>query len=150
MKEELLAIIFRNILRRLGLIVVVCLLITNPLEAISSNTSSFDSSHMQVIELIKLNVSSRNKEAWLKAEKLTWEPWLSKQSGFLGRQLFWDKQKEEAMLLINWETRSKWKAIPKEEIEQIQQLFVDFARRETGFEKGNPFPINYSGELLPQ
>ena len=48
-----------------------------------------------VIEELRLKVPSDLKSVWLNAEKEIWEPWLSSQDGFLGRQLFWDKEKEE-------------------------------------------------------
>ena len=44
-----------------------------------------------VIEELRLKVPADGKAAWLNAEKEIWEPWLSSQDGFLGRQLFWDK-----------------------------------------------------------
>ena len=52
-----------------------------------------------VIEELRLKVPADKKSAWLKAEKEIWEPWLSSQDGFLGRQLFWDKEREEALIL---------------------------------------------------
>ena len=55
-----------------------------------------------VIEELRLKVPADIKAAWLDAEKEIWEPWLSSQDGFLGRQLFWDKKKEEALILVNW------------------------------------------------
>ena len=41
-----------------------------------------------VIEELRLKVPADVKAAWLNAEKEIWEPWLSSQDGFLGRQLF--------------------------------------------------------------
>ena len=40
-----------------------------------------------VIEELRLKVPADVKAAWLNAEKEVWEPWLSSQDGFLGRQL---------------------------------------------------------------
>ena len=54
-----------------------------------------------IIEELRLKVPANAKAAWLNAEKEIWEPWLSSQEGFLGRQLFWDKEKEEALILVN-------------------------------------------------
>ena len=62
-----------------------------------------------VIEELRLKVPADVKEVWLNAEKEIWEPWLSSQDGFLGRQLFWDKEKEEALILVNWENKKLWK-----------------------------------------
>ena len=49
-----------------------------------------------VTEELRLKVPSEFKDVWLKTEKKVWEPWLAIQDGFLGRQIFWDKEKEEA------------------------------------------------------
>ena len=43
-----------------------------------------------VIEELRLKVPATSKVTWLNAEKEIWDPWLSSQEGFLGRQLFWD------------------------------------------------------------
>ena len=47
-----------------------------------------------IIEELRLKVPSDFKEVWLRAEKEIWEPWLSNQEGFSGRQLFWTKKKK--------------------------------------------------------
>ena len=78
-----------------------------------------------VIEELRLKVSADVKSAWLNAEKEIWEPWLSSQDGFLGRQLFWDKEKEEALILVNWKSKKLWKSIPMSEVNVVQQKFED-------------------------
>ena len=103
-----------------------------------------------VVEHLKLDVPKRFKNAWLKAEEGSWEPWLLKQDGFLGRQLFWDPKVEEATLLIGWESKSVWKNISQKEINLVQQDFETIAREETGEINGNPFPLIFEGELNPE
>ena len=103
-----------------------------------------------VVEHLKLDVPKRFKNAWLKAEAGSWEPWLLKQDGFLGRQLFWDPKVEEATLLIGWESRAVWKSISQTEINLVQQDFEKIARKETGETSGNPFPLIFEGELNPE
>ena len=103
-----------------------------------------------IVEHLKLDVPKKYKHAWLKAEKGSWEPWLFKQNGFLGRQLFWDPKVEEATLLIGWESRAVWKNISQTEINLVQQDFEKIAREETGKTTGNPFPLIYEGELNPE
>ena len=103
-----------------------------------------------VVEHLKLDVPKEFKNAWLKAEEGSWEPWLLKQDGFLGRQLFWDPKVEEATLLIGWESRAVWKNISQTEINQVQKDFEKIARKETGEMSGNPFPLLFEGELHPQ
>ena len=103
-----------------------------------------------IVEHLKLDVPKKFKNAWLKAEEESWEPWLLKQDGFLGRQLFWDPKEEEATLLIGWESRAIWKNISQTEINLVQQDFEKIARKETGEESGNPFPLIFEGELNPE
>ncbi len=103
-----------------------------------------------IVEHLKLDVPKKFKHAWLKAEEESWEPWLLKQDGFLGRQLFWDPKAEEATLLIGWESREVWKNISQQEINLVQQDFEKVARKETGETSENPFPLVFEGELNPE
>ena len=103
-----------------------------------------------IVEHLKLDVPKKYRNAWLKAEEASWEPWLLKQDGFLGRQLFWDPKGEEATLLIGWESRSVWKNISQSEINLVQLDFEKIAREEIGQTSGNPFPLIYEGELNPE
>jgi len=103
-----------------------------------------------VVEHLRLDVPKKFKNAWLKAEEGSWEPWLLKQDGFLGRQLFWDPKVEEATLLIGWESRAVWKNIAQSEINPVQQDFEKIARKETGETNGNPYPLIFEGELNPE
>ena len=102
-----------------------------------------------VVEHLKLDVPKKYRNAWLKAEEGSWEPWLRKQDGFMGRQLFWDPKGEEATLLIGWESRAVWKNISQSEINLVQLDFEKIAREEIGQSSGNPFPLIYEGELKP-
>ena len=103
-----------------------------------------------VIEHLRLHVDTQDREAWRASEKQSWEQWLSKKNGFLGRQLFWDPLREEATLLITWASYSQWKDIPQGEIDAVQERFEKLARENTGRKVGNPFPLIYEGELIPQ
>ncbi len=103
-----------------------------------------------VIEVLRLKVPSSYRKAWLNAEQATWGPWLSKQNGFLGRDLFWDSKNEEATLMIRWASRKDWKSISQFELDDLQERFETSARNETGLLKGNPFPLQFQGEFLPQ
>tara|TARA_Y100001968_G_scaffold154190_1_gene140847 strand:- start:1145 stop:1600 length:456 start_codon:yes stop_codon:yes gene_type:complete len=103
-----------------------------------------------IVEHLKLDVPKKFKRAWLEAEEGSWEPWLLKQDGFLGRQLFWDPKVEEATLLIGWQSRAIWKNISQSEINLVQDEFEKIARKKTGETYGNPFPLIYEGELNPE
>lgn len=103
-----------------------------------------------VVEHLRVKVPADAVEAWRQAERGSWEPWLERQSGFLDRQLLWDPEREEGTLLIHWRSGDDWKAIPEAEIERVQQRFEQLAQQLTGSQQGNPFPLLFEGELLPQ
>ena len=102
-----------------------------------------------VIEELRLKVPADSKAVWLNAEKEIWDPWLSSQDGFLGRQLFWDKEKEEALILVNWKSKKLWKSIPMSEINVIQGKFEDNVKTALNVIK-NPFELIFEGELDKQ
>ena len=102
-----------------------------------------------VIEELRLKVPANAKAVWLNAEKEIWDPWLSSKDGFMGRQLFWDKEKEEALILVNWKSKKLWKSIPISEVNIIQKEFEDKVRTALDV-KENPFKLIYEGELDKQ
>ena len=102
-----------------------------------------------IIEELRLKVPSKFKEVWLKSEKQVWDPWLSIQDGFLGRQLFWDKEKEEALILVSWRSKKLWKSIPMSEVILVQEKFEDNVKTALNVRE-NPFKLIYEGELDKQ
>ena len=102
-----------------------------------------------VTEELRLKVPAVAKAAWLNAEREIWDPWLSSQDGFLGRQLYWDKEKEEALILVNWKSKKLWKSIPMSEVNIIQGKFENNVKKALNVSK-NPFELIYEGELDKQ
>ena len=93
-------------------LVLICIVVLN-FQSDFPNLHALSMENYQgeiVIEELRLKVPAASKAAWLNAEKEIWEPWLSSQDGFLGRQLFWDKEKEEALILVNWKSKNYGKA----------------------------------------
>ena len=102
-----------------------------------------------VTEELRVKVPADLKSAWLNAEKQIWDPWLSSQDGFLGRQLFWDKEKEEALILVTWKSKKLWKSIQMSEVNMVQGKFEDNVKTALNISK-NPFELIYEGELDKQ
>ena len=102
-----------------------------------------------VTEELRLKVPAVAKAAWLNAEKEIWDPWLSSQDGFLGRQLYWDKEKEEALILVNWKSKKLWKSIPMSEVNIVQKKFEENVKTALNVNE-NPFELTYEGELDQQ
>ena len=102
-----------------------------------------------ITEELRLTVPADLKETWLEAEKNIWEPWLSSQNGFLGRQIFWDKENEEALILVKWKNRDFWKNISIKEVNKIQERFEKEVQSSLNL-SSNPFKLIYEGELHEQ
>ncbi len=102
-----------------------------------------------VTEELRLKVPSDFKEVWLENEKKVWEPWLTTQDGFLGRQIFWDKEREEALILVNWKNKNLWKSISTKEVNEIQKKFEENVQISLNVDT-NPFELIYEGELVKQ
>ena len=113
------------------------------------NALPMDKNRELVTEELRLEIPSEFKDAWLKAEKEVWEPWLSIQDGYLGRQIFWDKEKEEALILVNWKNKKLWKRISITEVNEIQEKFEENVKTALNLNE-NPFKIIYEGELVEQ
>jgi len=131
---------------------VLCLamlLAGHPDVAIAATDQPGGQLEVVVVEHLRIKVPADGRQAWLEAEQGSWEPWLQKQDGFLGRELLWDSAREEGTLLIRWASREQWKAIPEAEVEAVQARFEELAREATGQRQGNPFPLVFEGELIP-
>ena len=102
-----------------------------------------------VTEELRLKIPAEFKKIWLDAEKNIWEPWLANQEGYLGRQIFWDKEKEEALILVTWENKKLWKSISIKEVNEIQEKFEENVKTALNVSK-NPFELIYEGELVKQ
>ena len=102
-----------------------------------------------VTEELRLEIPAKFKEVWLKAEKEVWESWLSMQDGYLGRKIFWDKENEEALILVNWKNKKLWKSLSMKEVNEIQEKFEEKVKTSLNL-KVNPFKLIYEGELVEQ
>lgn len=101
-----------------------------------------------VVEHLRLQVPAEAKAAWIEAELQTWDPWLRRQKGFLGREVLWDQHRHEGVLLIHWANRQDWHAIPKATVAAIQDEFEAVAKQILSLppHSDNPFPLVYAGE----
>tara|TARA_B100000212_G_scaffold247605_1_gene189199 strand:- start:65 stop:502 length:438 start_codon:yes stop_codon:yes gene_type:complete len=139
--------LFKNLIRMFfALLLLLIVFYSN-----SSNAFDFPMNKIDeiIIEELRLNVPNKYKETWIKAEQEIWEPWLLKQDGFLGRQIFYDQKKGEALLLVKWKNRNLWKNISDEEVNNIQKIYEETVIGSLGVET-NPFEFIYEGELFEQ
>ena len=93
------------------------------------------------VEMLRLAVPAGLRDAWLKAEAEVWKPWLEQQPAYLGRDLYWDPQQEQAQVLIRWRSQQEWKAITEEEVAAVQARFVAATNKATGRDDKDPVPL---------
>jgi uncharacterized protein (TIGR03792 family) len=108
-----------------------------------------DGWQVAIVEHLRLQVPADARQAWIEAELQTWDPWLRQQQGFLGREVLWDKDRQEGVLLIHWANRQDWKSIPTADVATIQESFESAAKQILTLppHSDNPFPLVYSGEI---
>ena len=151
MKKYLRAILVKRVFQFSALMLASLVLILVNLEDVHAAMPSAPiDANQTIIEHLRLHVDREDRQAWLEAERGSWGKWLTNKSGFLERKLYWDPLREEATLMIAWASYSQWKAIPQGEIEAVQERFEALARQGTGRASGNPLPLVYEGELIPQ
>ena len=133
------------------IVLFICLfvfLFQNSFQIINAQTME-NYQNESIIEELRLKVPLKFKEVWLNAEKQVWDPWLAIQEGFLGRQIFWDKEREEALILVIWKSKKLWKSIPMSEVNEVQKEFEDNVKVALNVQE-NPFELIYEGELDKQ
>ena len=138
----------KNLIKNFFLLILISIIInqSNFTDALAFPMNKLNGN---IVEELRLSVPLKYKESWLKAEEEVWEPWLLKQDGFLGRQIFYNRKTEEALLLVKWESRNLWKNISNEEVNKMQKIYEETVTSDLEVET-NPFKFIYEGELFEQ
>ena len=137
----------KNIIKKVFVLLLV--FIISQLNVSNAFALQMNKLNENIVEELRLSVPLKYKETWLKAEEEVWEPWLSKQDGFLGRQIFYNQKTGEALLLVKWKNRNLWKNISDEEVNKMQKIYETTVTSSLGVET-NPFKFIYEGELFEQ
>ena len=138
---------FKNLIKKVFVLLLVFIIFQ--LNVSNAFALQMNKSNENIVEELRLSVPLEYKETWLKAEEEVWEPWLSKQDGFLGRQIFYNQKTGEALLLVKWKNRNLWKNISDEEVDKMQKIYEENVTSSLGV-KTNPFEFIYEGELFEQ
>ncbi len=137
----------KNLIKKVFVLLLV--FIISQLNVSNAFAHQMNKLNENIVEELRLSVPLKYKEIWLKAEEEVWEPWLSKQDGFLGRQIFYNQKTGEALLLVKWKNRNLWKNISDEEVNKMQKIYEETVASSLGVET-NPFKFIYEGELFEQ
>jgi len=100
------------------------------------------------VEMLRLAVPASLRDVWLSAEAKVWKPWLEQQPAYLGRDLYWDPQREEGHVLIRWHSRQEWQAISEAEVAPVQARFVAAINQATGGNDEDPIPLTFASQGL--
>ena len=78
-----------------------------------------------MIEWLKARVPIDLKSRYLQLDAEIWTPVLAQCPGFLGKQV-WTSPEDptEVVLVMQWASRSQWKAIPIDLLRETEQQFV--------------------------
>ena len=138
--------LFKNLIRTFFILLLIIVFYSNSAYAFDLPMNKIDEN---IVEELRLSVPNKYKETWIKAEQEIWEPWLSKQDGFLGRQIFYNQKAGEALSLVKWKNRNLWKNISDDEVNRMQKIYEETVTSALGVET-NPFQFIYEGELFEQ
>jgi uncharacterized protein (TIGR03792 family) len=77
-----------------------------------------------VIEWLKFRVSPESREKFIQKDGEIWTATLAKYTGFLGKEVWINPSvPEELAIVIRWQTREDWKAVPKDVLDETERQF---------------------------
>lgn len=78
-----------------------------------------------IIEWLKFRVSVESRDIFIQLDNQVWTSVLSQFPGFLGKEVWISPHTpDEITVMIRWETREQWKAIPCTILEETEQKFA--------------------------
>ncbi len=78
-----------------------------------------------VVEYLKFLVAPELREKFIQKDAEIWTPAIASYPGFLGKEVWISPTvAEEIMIVIRWETRQLWKAVPLDILEATEQKFA--------------------------
>ncbi len=78
-----------------------------------------------VIEWLKFEVFPESRDLFIQFDSEIWTPTLAKFPGFLSKEIWISPDNaEEIIIVIRWETREQWKAIPLDILAATEQKFA--------------------------
>jgi uncharacterized protein (TIGR03792 family) len=77
-----------------------------------------------VIELLKVKIPPELREKCIQKDAEIWTPALAKYPGFMGKEVWINpNDPTEIVLIIRWQTREHWDAVPKADLQAIALKF---------------------------
>ncbi|MEB3336764.1 MAG: TIGR03792 family protein [Leptolyngbyaceae bacterium] len=77
-----------------------------------------------VIEWLKVKVAPEDREQYIQKDAEIWTKALANFPGFLGKEVWINPvEPSEVIMVIRWQSQEQWKAIPADQLQQIEQQF---------------------------
>jgi uncharacterized protein (TIGR03792 family) len=78
-----------------------------------------------VIEWLGFQVLPELREKFIAEDEKIWTAVLSGADGFLGKEIWIEPEKSDRLsLIIRWQTRQQWKAVPIELLQEAEAKFM--------------------------
>jgi uncharacterized protein (TIGR03792 family) len=75
-----------------------------------------------VVEFLTFEVEPPERDRWLDVEEQTWSRFLSRQPGFVRKEVWVDPTEPDRVhAMIQWESEAQWKAVPVEAIDDVDR-----------------------------
>ena len=71
---------FKNLIKKIFVLLSIFIIFQS--NSVNTNALPMNELNKNIVEELRLNVPSKYKETWLKAEEEVWEPWLSNKMVF--------------------------------------------------------------------
>lgn len=79
---------------------------------------------MVVIEWLKFRVAMEVREFFIQQDEEIWTTMLTQYKGFLGKEVWLSPDPRELVVIVRWETKEDWDAIPQDALEETEQKFA--------------------------
>ncbi len=77
-----------------------------------------------ITELLRIRIAPEDRERYVQQEHDIWTAYIAKQPGFLRKEIWLNPEDDgEVILVIHWTTLAEQQAVPKAELEAVEQQF---------------------------
>ena len=95
-----------------------------------------------VIEWLKFRVPPQQREKYIQIDEEIWTAALQTYPGFVSKETWISLEEEDAVIfVIRWRTQTEWKAIPEDELANIEARFDDAIGFDYTMEESKAFQV---------
>lgn len=76
-----------------------------------------------VVEWIRVRVAPGARDRFVEVDTEVWTPGLSRETGFLGKEVWLGADETDLVLVIRWRGEEEWRAIEPARLEELERRF---------------------------